>query len=96
MQMTSVVIGVVFFVTKKPHYLSQCLYAFFEERSIILSGFGFVLYPVPSIVAPDAIMFSSPIHKKLLKETYQSIASRIAGTSVKERFLFSAEDEEML
>lgn len=72
------------------------LVAFFDVRSIILTGFSFVLYPVSSIVTPVVVMFSSPFHKKRLKETYQFIAAYMAGRRVKKGFLLREEDEEKL
>lgn len=95
-RVTSAVIGAVLFVTKTPFYLSHFLFAFFDVRSIILSGFSFVLYPVSSIVTPVVVMFSSPFHKKRLKKTYQFIAAYMAGRRVKKGFLLREEDEEKI
>ncbi|KAJ8038288.1 Orexin receptor type 2 [Holothuria leucospilota] len=95
-RMTSIVIGVVFFVTKTPYYVLLFLNAFFLVYYIFLFYLTFILYSIPSIVAPVVVMFSSPVHKKRLKETYQSFASCIAGRRVNEGFLLSAKDEEKL
>lgn len=93
---TSIVIGVVVFGMRTPHYVWYFLNAFFHVYSKLLTGFSLVLYPVPSIVAPVLVLLSSPIHRKRLKETYQSIMSCIAGRYVKEGFLLSEENEEKL
>ncbi|KAJ8038280.1 Orexin receptor type 2 [Holothuria leucospilota] len=95
-RVTSVLLGVVLFVTQTPFYVAVISYNFFGVLPIILFDLAFLLFPIPSIVAPIVVVVSSPIHKKRLKETYQCIASCIAGRRVKEGFLLSAGDEEKL